>query len=63
MATLAPLFLIESTSFLYVTRTTITSRMSSTFSKYDHGQRAELAALEGLKNPDRLIMAEMLWPL
>ena len=50
VSTLAPSFLIESSSFLQVTRTTITSRTSSKFGQI--GQRtAELAALERLANP------------
>ena len=45
VSTLAPSFLIGSSSYLRVTRTSITSRMSSKF-----GQRtAELAALERLE--------------
>ena len=48
MATLATSFLIGSSSFLQVTRTTITSRMSSNFG-HVLPQIAELAALEGLE--------------
>ena len=48
MATLAPSFLIRSSSFLQVTRTTITSRMSSDFSQI-RLRTAELAALERLE--------------
>ena len=46
--TLAPLFLIGSSSYFQVTRTSITSRMSSKFGQI--GPRtAELAALERLE--------------
>ena len=48
MSTLAPSFLIRSSSYLQVTRTSITSRTSSKFSQI--GPRtAELAALERMK--------------
>ena len=58
MATLAASFLIGFSSFLQVTRTTITSRMSSNFGQV-RPQIAELAALERLeKNPHRLIMGK-----
>ena len=40
--TLAPSFLIRSSSFLQVTRTTIKSQMSSKFSRSDHGLRSKL---------------------
>ena len=59
MTTLAPSFLIGSSLFLQVTRTTITSRMRSKFSKIQLGT-FELAALERLENPHRLIMGEIL---
>ena len=49
MATLAPLFLIKSSSFLQVTRTTIISQMDSNFSQI-RSLTVELAALECLKN-------------
>ena len=62
MATLASSFLIGSSLFLQITRTTITSCMGSKFSKIRPGTY-ELAALEPLKNPHRLIMGEILWPL
>ena len=63
MATLATSFLIVSYSFLQVTMTTITSRMSSNFG-HVRPQIAELAALERLKkNPHRLIIGKVLWPL
>ena len=48
VATLATSFLIGSYSFLQVTRTTITSRMSSNFGQV-RPQIAELAALERLE--------------
>ena len=48
VSTLAPSFLIRSSSFLQATRTTITSRTSSKFGQI--GPRtAELAALERLE--------------
>ena len=48
MSTLAPSFLIKSSSYLQVTRTSITSRTSSKFDQI--GPRtAELAALERMK--------------
>ena len=60
MNTLAPSFLICSSLFLQVTRTTIISRMGSKFGRIRTGTY-ELAALERLeKNPHRLIMGEML---
>ena len=59
VSTLAPSFLIGSSSYLQVTRTSITSRTSSKFGQI--GPRtAELAALEHLENPHRLIMGEIL---
>ena len=48
MNTLAPIFLIGSSSFLQVMRTVIRSRMSSKFGKI-RPWTAELAALERLK--------------
>ena len=57
--TLAPPFLIGSSSFLQVTRTTIKSWTSSKFDQI-RPWPAELAALERLKNPHRLIMGEIL---
>ena len=48
VTTLAPSFLIGSSLFLQVTRTTITSRMGSKFSKIQPGTY-ELAALERLE--------------
>ena len=51
MTTLAPLYLIGSSLFLQVTRTTIISRMGSKFGKIRPGTH-ELAALERLgKSP------------
>ena len=62
MATLAPSFLIGSSSFLQVTSTTIKSHMSSKFGQI--GSRTlELASLSILKNPHRLTMGEILSPL
>ena len=76
MSTLAPSFLIGSSSYLQVTRTSIRSRTSSKFGQI--GLRtAELAALERLEKfleirPDattgfhgnhRVIMGKMLCPL
>ena len=57
--TLAPPFLIGSSSFLQVRRTTIKSRTSSKFDLIG-SWTAELAALERLKHPHRLIMREFL---
>ena len=48
VSTLAPSFLIGSSSYLQVTRTSIISRTSLDFSKIRH-RTAELAALERLK--------------
>ena len=48
MSTLAPLFLIGSSSYLQVTRTSITSRTSSKFGQI-RPRTAELAALERLE--------------
>ena len=57
--TLAPSFLIGSSLFLQVRRTTIISRTSTNFSQI--GPRtAELAALDESKNFHRLIMGEIL---
>ena len=61
MATLAPLFLIGSFSFLQIMRTTINSRKSLNFCQI-RGPTAELAALERLGNPHGLTMGDMLWP-
>ena len=59
VTTLAPLFLIESSSFLQATRTFIRSQMGSKFGRIRLGTY-ELPALEHLKNPHRLIMGETL---
>ena len=59
MTTLAPSFLIGSSSFLQATRTPIKSWMGSKFGSIRQGIY-ELAALELLKNSHRLIMGEML---
>ena len=48
VSTLAPSFLIGSSSYLQVTRTSIISRISTNFSKI-RPRTAELAALEHLK--------------
>ena len=48
VSTLAPSFLIGSSSYLQVTRTTIISRTSSNFGQI-RSRTAKLAALEGLK--------------
>ena len=57
MSTLAPSFLIGSSSHLQVTRTFIISRTSSKFDQI--GPRTvELAALERLENLHRLIMGK-----
>ena len=57
--TLAPLLLIESSSFLQVTRSTIKALMILKFGQI-RPWTVELAALERLKYPHRLIMGEML---
>ena len=49
LATLAPSILIESSSYLEITRIVITSQMSSNFDQIRH-LTAELSALECLKN-------------
>ena len=59
MTTLAPSFLICSSLFLQVTRTTIKSQMGSKLGRIQPGTY-ELAALERLKNLLRLIIGEML---
>ena len=48
MATLPPSFLIRSSSFLHVTRTTISSRMNSNLNQI-RSRTVELAALERLE--------------
>ena len=57
--TLAPSFLIESSLFLQVRRTTIISRTTLNFSQI-RPRTAELAALERLENPFRHLMGEIL---
>ena len=59
VTTLAPSFLIGSSSFLQATRKLIISRMGSKFSRIRPGTY-ELPALELWKNPHRLIMGEIL---
>ena len=59
VTTLAPSFLIGSSSFLQATREPLISRMGSKFGKIRPGTY-ELHALEHLKNPHRLIIGEML---
>ena len=61
VTTLASTFQIGS-SFFHLTRTTIKPGMSFKFSRIWPGTY-ELAALEHLENPHRLVMAEMLLPL
>ena len=59
VSTLATSFLIGSSSYLQVMRASITSGTSLKFGQI--GPRtAELAALERLENPHRLIMGEIL---
>ena len=57
VATLAPSFLFASSLFLEVTRTSVTSRMSSNFDQI-RLLTAELSAIECLKN-----QYFVLWPL
>ena len=59
VTTLAPSFLIGSSLFLQATRTPIKSWMSSELGSIRR-RTYELAALERLENPHRLIMGEML---
>ena len=59
MNTLATSFLIRSSSYLQVTRTTIISWTSSNLGQI-RPRTVELAALERLENPHRLIMGKML---
>ena len=59
MTTLAPSFLIGSSLFLQVTRTTIKSGLGSKFVRI-RPMTCELAALEHLEKSHRLIMGEML---
>ena len=62
MTTLASTFLIESSSFFHVIRTTIKAWMSLKFSRILPGTY-ELAALEQVEKSHRFIMGEMLLPL
>ena len=59
MNMLAPSFLIGSSSYLQVKRTTIISRTSSNLGQI-RLRIAELAALERLEKSHRLIMGKML---
>ena len=59
MTTLAPSFLIGSSLFMQVTRSTIKNWMGSKFGQI-RPVTVKLAALERLKNPHRLIMGEFL---
>ena len=62
MTTLAPSFLISSSLFLQVTRTTIKSWMGSKLGSIRR-RTYELAALERLEKTIRLIMGETFRPL
>ena len=59
VSTLVPSFLIGSSLYLQVTRTSIISRTSSNFGQI-RPRTAELAALERRKNSHRLIMGKVL---
>ena len=59
VTTLAPSFLIGSSSFLQATNIPIITQMGSKFSRIRPGTY-ELPALERLENPYRLTMGEML---
>ena len=61
VSTLAPSFLIGSSSFLQVSRTAIKSRMSSKYGPF-RPQTVELAALERLENAyaERNVMSTLL---
>ena len=59
VTTLAPSFLIGSSSFLQATSKPIISRIGSKFRRIRPGTDG-LAALERLENTHRLIMGEML---
>ena len=59
MTNLAPSFLIRSSLLLQVTRSTIKAKTGSKFGQIRPATE-ELAALERLKNPHRLIMGELL---
>ena len=56
VSTLAPLFLIGSSSFLQVTRTTIKAWMSSNLARFP-SLTSELAALERLKKRHIILLA------
>ena len=62
MTTLAPSFLIGSSLFLQVTRTTIKSRMGSSLGKIGLWTY-ELSALERLENPHILIIENVVTTL
>ena len=57
--TLGPSFLIGSSLFLQVRRTTVISRTSLNFNQI-RPRTAELAALDQIKNSHRLLMGEIL---
>ena len=59
VTTLAHSFLIGSSSFLQATSPPIKSRMGSKLGRIQSGTY-ELPAIERLKNPQKLIMGEML---
>ena len=59
MNTISPSFLMGTSSYLHVTRTTIISRTSSNLGQI-RPRTAELAALERLEKSHRLIMGEIL---
>ena len=59
MNTLAPSFLIGSSSFLQVTRSTIKAYMGSKFAQFRPATE-KLADLEHLKNPHRLKMGDLM---
>ena len=62
VSTLAPSFLIRSSSYLQITRTSIISQTSLNFSQI-LPRTAKLAALEPLKKSHRLIMGKILLAL
>ena len=59
MTALASTFFIGSSLYFHLTRTKMKAWMSLKFCRIGPGTY-ELAALEGLENPHRLIMGEML---
>ena len=61
MSTFSRLFIIRSFSYLQVMMTCMRARPSSNFGLLEP-LAAELAALERLKNPHRLIMGKMMSP-